>query len=295
MDPIVIPYRSGRIAVLADLHWDSYAKAGANPIDAHDLREGLGADLDALIIAGDLANGPPENWGFALRALMQSVVCDHVYILPGNHDYYLHGLDGDDALQLQAEFSGASFVQKRELRHGNTRILCCTLWTDFELSGYAELSKAIARRVMQDYQRITKPDPDQDPLSVERVELRRRVPVTPDDLAAVHRDHRDWLGKALSAPHFAGAAGQTVVVTHHGPHPAAAGDMDALTAAFHSDLNDLIQRYQPDVWFFGHSHRRLRAQVGATDICNVSVGYPNERQVAGSGHLTEMCFWGPDG
>lgn len=295
MNPLTIPYRSGRIAVLADLHWDSYAKAGANPIDAHDLRKGLGVDLDALIIAGDLANGPPENWGSAVRAMMQSVTCDHVYILPGNHDYYLHGLDGDDALQRQAEFAGATFVQKRELLHRDTRILCCTLWTDYELSGYADLSKAVARRMIQDYQRISKPRPDQEALSVETVEPRRRMPITPDDLLALHLDHRAWLEQALGAPHFAGDTGKTVIVTHHGPHPAAAGELDALTAAFHSDLSDLIYTYEPNIWFFGHSHRRLRAQLGGTDIRNVSVGYPNERQVADSGHLTEMCFWGPDG
>ncbi|WP_324753564.1 hypothetical protein [Roseovarius sp. Pro17] len=37
MNPVIIPYRSGPIAVLADLHWDSYARIGTNPIDAHDL------------------------------------------------------------------------------------------------------------------------------------------------------------------------------------------------------------------------------------------------------------------
>jgi hypothetical protein len=144
---------------------------------------------------------------------------------------------------------------------------------------------------MQDYHRIMKADPEQAPLSAEMVEPRRRVPITPDDTLAVHRDHRCWLVSTLGAPHFAGEEGRTVVVTHHGPHPAAAGAMDALTAAFHSDLSDVIQRYQPNVWFFGHSHRRLRARVGVTDIRNVSLGYPGEAQVPGSSRLVEICFW----
>ena len=291
MTPVIIPYRSGRIAVLADLHWDSYARIGTNPIEAHDLHHPLGSEVDALIIAGDLANGPPQAWQAALSALMRQLTIAHVYILLGNHDYYLHGLDGDGALEHHARAAGATVVQKRELRHGATRILCCTLWTDFELSGYAELSKRVAQRTMQDYHRITKADPNQAPLSAEVVEPRRLVPITPDDTSAVHRDHRRWLEAALSAPHFAGQAGRTLVVTHHGPHPAAAGEMDALTAAFHSDLSELIYSYEPDVWFFGHSHRRLRVQVGSTDIRNVSLGYPGETPVPGSTALADLCIW----
>ncbi len=142
MDCVTIPYRSGRIAVLADLHWDSYARTGTNPIEAHDLHHQLGSDVDALIIAGDLANGPPQAWQAALSALKRCLNIEHVYILPGNHDYYLLGLDGDGALEHHARAAGATVVQKRELRHGATRILCCTLWTDFELSG-ATLNRVV--------------------------------------------------------------------------------------------------------------------------------------------------------
>lgn len=225
------------------------------------------------------------------RLLKRSHPIEHVYILPGNHDYYMHGLDGDDALARHAHDAGVTFVQKRELRHGDTRILCCTLWTDFELSGYAALSKKVAQRMMQDYQRITKADPDQARSSAEIVEPQRRVPITPDDTLAVHHDHRRWLGAAFDGPHFAGASGRTVVVTHHGLHPATAGEMDALTAAFHSDLSDLIYSHEPDVWFFDYSHRRLRAQIGPTDVRNVSVGYPGEKPVPGSKQLADLCIW----
>lgn len=291
MDPVIIPYRSGRIAVLADLHWDSYARIGSNPIDVHDLAYDLTSDLDALIIAGDFANGPPQVWQAALYELKQRLPIENLYILPGNHDYYLHGLDGDDALARHAHDAGATLVQKRELRHRDTRFLCCTLWTDFELSGQSALSKRAAQKALQDYQNITKADPDQAPLSADVVEPRRRVLITPDDTLAVHRDHRRWLETTLGTPHFRGQAGQTVVVTHHGPHPSAAGEVDTLTAAFHSDLSGLIHRTQPDAWFFGHSHRRLCARVGATDIRNVSVGYPEETPVVGSTRLADTCIW----
>ena len=145
MKSLTIPYRSGRIAVLADLHWDSYARIGTNPIEAHDLHHPIGSDVDALIIAGDLANGPPQPWQAALSAMKRRLAIEHVYVLPANYDYYLHGLDGDGALEHHARAAGATVVQKCELRHGATRILCCTLWTDFELYAPLRHSQAAQR------------------------------------------------------------------------------------------------------------------------------------------------------
>jgi hypothetical protein len=60
MTAIDHPYRTGRIAVLANLPCDTYARAGIDPIEADGLSSILGADPDAVIIAGDFANGPPE-------------------------------------------------------------------------------------------------------------------------------------------------------------------------------------------------------------------------------------------
>lgn len=51
MDPVTIPFGSGCIAALADLHWDSFARIGNSSIYAHGLHHGVG--VDALIIVGD--------------------------------------------------------------------------------------------------------------------------------------------------------------------------------------------------------------------------------------------------
>ena len=118
---------------------------------------------------------------------------------------------------------------------------------------------------------------------------KNHVRISPENTLALHHDHRAWLEDALAEPHFAGPAGRTVVVTHHGPHPLVAGPLDALSPCFHSDLSALIDRRQPEAWFFGHSHYRLRAQVGATDLRNVAIGYPRERRIKGSQPLIEMC------
>ncbi|KIC44866.1 hypothetical protein RA29_21550, partial [Tateyamaria sp. ANG-S1] len=86
------------------------------------------------------------------------------------------------------------------------------------------------------------------------------------DLRALHLEHRAWLEGELARDYPDSEVGQTVVITHHGPHPLVAGHIDKLTAAFHSDLTDVLSAYDIDAWFFGHSHRHERAKVVTFEI-----------------------------
>lgn len=261
------------IAVIADLHIDSWARWAVDPLTT------TGLDIvihqrqpDLLVIAGDLANDPVRTWSGILLRLGRLIELEKVVIVPGNHDYYAHRLDGDHVLRELCSDAGARFAQKDEVRIGNTRLLCCTLWTDFSLTGDVRGAVETARRVMNDYRMIrVGGDPG---LPFDRQQTRL---IAPGDTLALHLDHRAWLEAALREPHFAGEGGQTIVVTHHGPsRSTAVGPIDDLTPSFHSNLHELIFQTQPDAWFFGHSHRRCGAQVGGTVIRNVSLGYPEE-------------------
>ncbi|MEJ6405175.1 hypothetical protein, partial [Yoonia sp. 2307UL14-13] len=53
----------------------------------------------------------------------------------------------------------------------------------------------------------------------------------------------------------------------------------------------ILAGYQPDGWFVGHSHRRLRANVSQTDIRNVSRGYAEELVAASTSYLRAACIW----
>jgi predicted phosphodiesterase len=263
--------RMPRILLLGDLHADSWWRSAAHVLE----ETGLGPWIcdsapDLLIVAGDIANSPRDYWASALRELAQYIAPERVVLVPGNHDYYRFSLDGDNELRRLAEKAGMRFAQKEEVRIGAVRILCCTLWTDFAFNGNAQLGAMVARQVLNDYAQITTGR------SLGAIASHNRQ-ILPEDVLRVHQDHRAWLEERLRAPHFAGADGMTVVVTHHGPSRAtAAGAIDSLTPAFHSDLDDLILEMQPDFWIFGHSHRRCAAILGKTDLRCVSIGYPQE-------------------
>jgi len=291
MEPLTIPYETGRVVILGDLHLDSYERQLRDPIAQLGLQGAL-SSADALILAGDLIDGPGKNWSKVFHYLAQYISPEKIYAFPGNHDYYNGSLDDDVLLEKEAKKAGAHFVQKRAMTHGRTRFLCCTLWTDFELLGNSADAMTTAQHMMNDYNRIARPE--QTSPSDTLMGWHPAPWIKPEDVLRVHQDHRAWLVSALSQPHHAGEDGPTVVVTHHGPHPKVAGTMDALTAAFHSDLSELIHGFKPSAWFFGHSHRRLRATVGETDIRNVSVGYPDELRGQSTSYLKEACLWESD-
>ena len=121
-----------QILISADWHLDEWSAMGRNPL--------LGVadrlnDLDALILAGDLAEDPLRTWPALLDWIGQRIDPAKVHVIPGNHDYYDHRFDGDDALRAVVEAAGMQLAQKQAIRIGGLRILCCTLWTDFRLSG----------------------------------------------------------------------------------------------------------------------------------------------------------------
>ncbi|MEL7281501.1 MAG: metallophosphoesterase [Pseudomonadota bacterium] len=288
MDMLTIPFDTGRVVILGDLHLDTYDRLAVDPIRLLGFENTL-QTADALVLAGDLINGPASNWSKVFEYLALHILPEKVYAFPGNHDYYNGSLGDDPLLEREAAKAGAQFVQKRVLRHGTTRFLCCTLWTDFDLLDDQARAMSVAQQVMRDYSRIARPAPRSLPLDENLGGWIPQPWIKPEDVLTVHQDHRRWLVEALSEPQLQGD--QTVIVTHHGPHLAVAGAVDALTPSFHSDLSDMIAGYRPNAWFFGHSHRRLRAEVGPTDIRNVSVGYAEELARASTSYLRDACIW----
>ena len=287
---IEIPDNGGAVAVMADLHLKFYLRHGSNPLEFHGLQDRLlRENVDALIVAGDLSDTFGPSLQDALAYLTRYVPADHIYVVPGNHDYYSGRLDDENRLRDLVHASGSWFAQKTELRHRSDRYLCATLWTDLDLLGDREAAKNFARRFMRDFDMISIEAPAYEWLDPDEVLPRRIVPITPGDSITLHQEHRGWLEERLATPHFA-CEGRTFVVTHHGPHPSAAGPIDGLTPAFHSDLTEVLERSDIETWFFGHSHRRLSSVVAGTRIQNISIGYPDEDHGDDEDDLAEVCF-----
>jgi predicted phosphodiesterase len=278
----------GPVLVLADFHRDAYLRSGADVFASNGLQALIGPRYAAVIIAGDLISDPWQQLAPALRWLIDLFAPAPVFYLPGNHDFYGAGIDEEDRLRAISETVGALYAQKLELVQAHARFLIATLWTDYDLCGDAAAAMRVAQSVMNDHGRISMPSRQTLSSGLDDPHWLPRSRVTPAVLRDIHHDHRNWIADRLAEPF----SGRSVVVTHHAPHPAAQGAIDRLSPAFGSDLSDLIARYEPDLWLFGHTHRRLVARVGRTVIRNVSIGYPGEHRTDATPDFLAGCVVG---
>lgn len=257
-----------KLLVLADLHLDEIA-------DPEYLRclgqaiYGAGQDAEALIVAGDLAEDAAEKWPQALRWLGSLYPAEKTVIIPGNHDYYCGNLSTLDAqLDLICRDAGCRLGQCKRMVLNDVRVLMATLWTDMRLfeghAGHSVEDSLWQAQLMPDYG---------DGVITVTEEGR---PLCPKDTIAVHEEHKAWLMSELRRPWD----GRTIVVTHHAPSGMVAGAMTPLSPCFASDLEAEIEKFRPDFWLFGHTHRLadLRMPSG-TLMRNVSIGYEDELQI----------------
>lgn len=153
MPNITIPFYSGCVVVLSDLHLDKYLERGLDPFEMHRFAQLL-SYIDALFLAGDLTDGPQQQWRQVSKYLSRYVPTDRIFVTPGNHDHFEGSLDDDVLLADETKKAGVHFAQKSVFHHGTTRILRCTLWSDFNPLGCQAQSMATAKLMMQDYARI---------------------------------------------------------------------------------------------------------------------------------------------
>jgi predicted phosphodiesterase len=218
---------------------------------------------DLLMLAGDIGHGSSGVWLAKTHfpgSFPKIVIC-------GNHEFYRASYDETIAIcrSAAAEADNVHFLEQDEqifeINDCRVRVLGCILWTDFAVNGverqHAAMMNAAAR--MNDFRLI----------------LFRGHILRPEDTLELHRAARAWLNARLRVPHD----GPTIVVTHHAPSdrsqpPQFVGG--ELAPAFTSDLEDLVQVYQPDLWIHGHTHWGVDYRIGKTRVYSNQRGYPGE-------------------
>ena len=222
--------------------------------------ESIGEDL--VVLAGDIGTGLGGiEW--ASRAFAGREV---VYVM-GNHEFYRR--DWHTLLaQAEAATRGTNvhLLENASVSIAGLTILGCSLWTDFALAGALDLQRAASMRLCQQYMTD---------YSLIRVGKRR---LEPSDTLVRHQASVDWLGATLSQ-----VTEKVLVVTHHSPTPEnyhPGFPIDAVTAAFHSNLHHLMDGRRIHAWISGHTHHSGVVTVGegehAVTVYSNQLGYPDE-------------------
>lgn len=216
-------------------------------------------DADVVILAGDIGVGVKEiEWALD----QEKKLGKPIIMIAGNHTYYHQ--DFDTLLPKYREMTKGTnvhFLENDTVIIDGIAFLGCTLWTDFDGIGFQERAMIAAPTFLNDYRIIDKG---------ERI-------LTPADTKAKFDESRKFLDFALEA----NVGKPTVVVTHHGPsmrcHDGKKyGSPDDISVNFWSDLDYLIETYQPKIWVYGHTHSSIRFKLGKTRIVSNQRGYGRE-------------------
>jgi predicted phosphodiesterase len=207
-------------------------------------------DADLVILAGDTdLNTRGITWA------KESFADKPVIYVPGNHEYY-----GEvyphlrEKMREAAADSNVHLLDCGRYEQDGVVFLGATMWTDFRLMGNQPLAILAAQRSMSDFMRIMTDSPNK----------RFR----PEDTIQIHAREKAWLKKELQAS----TGKKIVVVTHHLPSLRSVAERyrnDQLSAAFASNLDDLITESGAKLWVHGHTHTTCDYMLGETRVlCN---------------------------
>lgn len=227
---------------------------------------------DVVILGGDIwKRDAGIRWGSTHFPPTRTI-----YIV-GNHEFY--GEEYEDVLaacRLAAKETGVAFLENETIELLGVRFIGATLWSDFRLHGVDEELRSMreAQRMINDYRVIRV------------IDDRGQRRLSPSDTRARHKTSRAFLKSELDQPF----SGKTVVLTHFMPAPASIAAKftgDSVNPYFCSDLQELIEETQPDLWIHGHTHESCDYQIGRTRVvCNPRGYYPHELNPAFDPKLT---------
>ena len=240
-----------KIQVLSDLHLEH----GGYLPEHHP-------DADIIVLAGDLA---PYTEGLVDRVRERWSTAPHILYVLGNHEFY--GTEIEETrtrMGSECRAAGVQLLDPGTIRIEGVRFIGATLWTDLLLEGMADEVGAHMRvsREISDF--------------LGAIQHQGRDYTTGESVER-HRADRAFIERELEKAERSGD--RVVVITHHAPSPRSIRpwfDGDPFNCAFASDLDRVIDRYQPELWVHGHMHDPVDERLGRTRLLANPAGYRYE-------------------
>ena len=261
-----------KLQVLSDLHLE-FKKDGIP-----SLVEGA----QVVVMPGDLAS----VWqGHVPRMAQAWKNASHILYVPGNHEYYGDSISrGQDVLAKQCSANGITLLDTKAVTIGEYRFIGATLWTDLQLreTGQGRGSRTDTVNV-ENHHNVARILND---FSGAILNASGKW-FTTWEAAHRHAADRAFFEVEILDAHRQGL--RTVVISHHAPsprsvHPRFAGH--PANPGFASDLEDLIEQLQPDLWLHGHTHNAADYRIGKTRILANPRGYPGPETLDFNPELT---------
>lgn len=246
--------------------------------------------VDVIVCAGDLCHA--DDLRHIARWIVESLRLPVVFV-PGNHEFY-RGVDGSHlrSVSVDRRLMAEAAEQSKGWSHrlhvlddgvaefGGVRFVGGTLWTDFALGAVGDGDLAwrmnAARSMMPDFGQIR---------------LRGNEMLSPQAMLDMHRETRAFISHEAIRPF----AGETVVVTHHLPHPACTPDIylgsesNYLFASSEEAFGVLMEGPNaPGLWVCGHTHHPVDVRTGGTRVVCNPAGYRAARDERENGFRWDL-------
>lgn len=220
-----------------------------------DLKPPRNSSADVMVLAGDIITfrdyGPLSRF---LKDWQKPVI-----FVAGNHEFYTHTNMHAETDKFQAWISNTHpnvhFLRDNSITIKKTHFFGGTMWTDFLGGSEKAMREAMAH--MNDFRLIKMGD---------------GISLTPHYTTKLHSQFVEKLLEWFQQP----LSGKRIVVTHHAPviNPITKYRGSPLTPAFNStDMIEIIDQYQPDLWIYGHTHEGDDHFRGKTRIISNQRGY----------------------
>jgi len=208
---------------------------------------------EVLILAGDIVN--EINRSDAID-FFKDIEKKFNFIISafGNHEFYLGNIDFS-LPKYKKQLSKNHFLLNNEtIYYKNCRFIVSTLWSKIEEEHKDEISKRL-----NDYKYIKYKNQNFSTYySNEIFQLSKNFII-------------NELEKSFD--------GKTIIITHHLPSYDCVNPKwrnSHLASAFVSKLDDIILKYNPDFWIFGHQHEYSECKIGKTKLLSNPLGYFKE-------------------
>ena len=211
---------------------------------------------DILILAGDIVP-------FTIMDQHKdffSYVSDHfkaTYWIPGNHEYYHNDIVKRSGVLNENIRSNVFLVNNTTAIVDHVELIFSTLW-----SKISEKHEKLLEQAMNDYRFIKN----------------EQKPFTAQQSNAINVEDVNFIQHALSK----NTTLKRVVITHHVPtfkNVPIKYKGNILHEAFGVELLEMIEKYGPDYWIYGHVHRNNpKFEIGKTILLTNQLGYVKKEE-----------------
>jgi predicted phosphodiesterase len=215
------------------------------------------SDADVMILAGDICVLKDYE---LLDQFLVGWKKPILYVT-GNHEYYTRRSmtkeNADLKVWLAETHPNVRLLLDEAVNIDGVNFFGGTMWTNF--AGYNRKAMNAALNSMNDF-RLIRTESNDVLMPADTIDLHE----------AFVKKLTDWFETPL--------LGARVIVTHHAPviNPNTKYQGSELSPAFNSlDMEEIISKYQPELWVYGHTHECDRQTVGKTKIVSNQLGYPN--------------------